>query len=165
MSCAGQRPAARTAGAGAGQLEAAGAVHLWWEFRWSRRFFGRDWSPVSSVHKQSPWLLLSNIVSTTQPQCSPHVQPGGGIFVYAGESRADPRRSGVGLVPGPQAPPMPDRCQLPLWFYICGKWARYRAAHHCASSRALCQGNYHLVALARPSGRVAALARPDVELN
>jgi hypothetical protein len=43
--------------------------------------------------------------ATTEPHCSRGVQPGG-ICVYVGASRADSRRSGAGLAPGPQALPM-----------------------------------------------------------
>jgi hypothetical protein len=61
---------------------------------------GRDWSPVSSSSNraQSPWLVLSNFVSTTGPYCSQGVQPGGiCAYVVHREPTPGPRaRAGAG---------------------------------------------------------------------
>jgi hypothetical protein len=53
-----------------------------------------------------PVVTAVELQATTEPHCSRGVQPGG-ICVYVGTARADPRRSGVGLAPRPQALPIP----------------------------------------------------------
>jgi hypothetical protein len=66
--------------------------------------------PLLQLPAKPVWLCaLASPRRHPSPQnthCSRGVQPGG-IYVYVGTARADPRRSGVGRAPRPQARPMP----------------------------------------------------------
>jgi hypothetical protein len=78
---------------------------------------GRDWSPVSSNKARGHCLLLSNSSRPLSPIAVEACSPAVFTLRVRGTSRADSRRSGVGLAPGPQALPMPAAA---LILYIVG---------------------------------------------
>jgi hypothetical protein len=70
--------------------------------------------PVPTAALLKPVVTAVELQATTEPHCSRGVQPGG-ICVYVGTARADSRRSGIGLVPRPQALPMLPAAALILY--------------------------------------------------
>jgi hypothetical protein len=65
------------------------------------------------AQKQSPWLLLSNFVSNTEPHCIRGVQPGG-IYAHVVHREPTPGGPGSGWRRGSNRP----LCQLPLWLCV-----------------------------------------------
>jgi hypothetical protein len=78
-------------------------VHLWWVSRWIRQLFVVTGARCPLTN---PVVAAVEQQATTEPHCSRGVQPGG-IYVYVSTARADSQRSGAGLAPRPQAPPLP----------------------------------------------------------
>jgi hypothetical protein len=100
---------------------------------------GRDWSPVSSNKARGYCRLPSNFVSTTEPNCSRCVQPGG-ICVCVSVVHREPTPGGPGS--GWRRGRKRLICQLPLWSYLYirlpevrGRACDEAASASCASCR------------------------------
>jgi hypothetical protein len=75
-------------------------VHLRWVSRWTRRLFVVTGARCPLT---KPVVTAVEQQATTEPHCSPGVQPGD-IYVHVVQrGRAESRRSGVGLAPRQQA--------------------------------------------------------------
>jgi hypothetical protein len=91
-------------------------VHLWWVSRWTRRLL-----VVTGARCPLTKPVVTAAVelqATTEPHCSRGVQPARRYLRARGTSRADSRRSGVGLAPGPQALPMPAAALILLVYIV-----------------------------------------------
>jgi hypothetical protein len=114
-------------------------VHLWWVSRWARRL-------LVVTGERCPLTKSAVAVveqhATTEPHCSRGVQPGGICVHMAGTARAtaraDSRRSGVGLAPGPQALPMPAAA-LVLYIFLAAACQEARC-HSVSDQSKMCGG-------------------------